>query len=65
MSLLRQAELCFVNQKTYKALNAFISLPKDHTQAYQEAQRADERQKNGEILQGKLPSTDPTILLTI
>lgn len=50
MSLLRQAELCIVNQTAYKALNAFISLPKSYTQLNEGVQRAYERQREGEII---------------
>lgn len=68
MSLLRRAEQCLINQKTYKALNAFIFLPKDVAHIYQEAQRADERHDRGEASWLRLCSwsqsnwyTDPSI----
>lgn len=50
MSLLRRAERCFANQRTFKALNAFVTPANDGAllqQRIRELQEADERSNGG------------------
>lgn len=57
MSLLREAERCFANQQTFKALNAFV-IPANRVallpQRMRDLQEADQRSIKGKSFYGTL-----------